>query len=184
MLILRESIAIKKDKKSLQVNRLWKLQRCKTLVANDRARGGPIWKTKAWTASATKVRSLCSNQIMIRARWERELDLLRVSETVSECFGDEGDDWSDLRQHVLASNKLPTYEKPEQHKLHHGRLSWEKKVFTNCHHSGGGEREEEMIDIPLSIADSWTTTRGVALTVGSSGGGCRKMVMKMSAGEV
>ncbi len=53
----------------------------------------------------------------------------------------------------------------------------------NCHHSDGGEREEEMIDIPLSIAESWKTTSGVALTVGSSGGGCRKMVMKMSVEE-
>jgi hypothetical protein len=54
----------------------------------------------------------------------------------------------------------------------------------NCHHSDGGEREEEMIDLPLSIAESWRSTSGVALTVGSSGGAFRKMVMKMSVGEV
>lgn len=35
---------------------------------------------------------------------------------------------------VLASNRQTTYGKPEQHRLHQGRLSWEKKYFVNCHH--------------------------------------------------
>jgi hypothetical protein len=34
-----------------------------------------------------------------------------------------------LRQGVLASNKLPAYGKPEQHRLQHWRISWEKKLY-------------------------------------------------------
>ncbi len=53
---------------------------------------------------------------------------------------------------VLASNKLPTYEKPEQHRLHHWRLSWEKKVCDDCHHSrlySSAMENEEIENIPF-----------------------------------
>jgi hypothetical protein len=55
----------------------------------------------------------------------------------------------------------------------------------NCHHIGlwrkeGGDERHTFV----SRTESWTTTSGVALTIGSSGGGCRKMVMKMSVDEL
>ena len=42
---------------------------------------------------------------------------------------------------VLASNRQTTYGKPGQHRLHQGRLSWEKKYFVNCHHRRCAEQK-------------------------------------------
>lgn len=58
-----------------------------------------------------------------------------------------------LRQGVLASNKLPTYGKPEQRRLHHGRFSWEKKYLMNCHHrreERGAEQRKEIVEHTLT----------------------------------
>lgn len=55
----------------------------------------------------------------------------------------------------------------------------------NCHHSRSWRKEggDERHTI-VSNTQSWTTTSGVASTIGRSGGGCRNMVMKMCVDEL